>query len=598
MRYRVAATVVIAMELIRILSAQPTSDGERVHIKAAIHRDAWYEDAFGQNPTPFYRNPFIGTPQRPPYPWKPGADVFSGFDVIGNPTPYSFDLALDITKYPAVLSAAGNVPVNIPSAVDKPRVPLQAATASTGGTIAPGTYFIAISWNGAKGPISEFVTAAVPAGTSTNKVTVSGIVWPSSSAPSAAVFAGVDVLHMEELAGASWSALSSDSHSNPTSIEITDVTGNGNGMPDAAAQTFIMRQTPIAHGGLWGAVVSAFSRGATYDVLTFSGASFTVNQWAGYTLSLYYRAASDGLQYPLSLTVASNTATTISIANASGHVPQFAAGDVVVMRAAASHLGTGDTVGDDNFINCYAPSGLSTGGEEIGRLIRVIYGTGAGQSRTVKSNTSKVYTVTEPFSPALDSSSVWIVTEPNSYPEAQSKVIVNDGTGASYGVVNSSPATNTAAQSLLVEVATADANGNHFDMRYQPLREVFIPAQTGLKPVYDIAISGGSAQIDLTNGTVQRIALPNDGSLVSILKPTFTGGFIHSGMEVTIYYDTPSSGTFQTPSHATGMGGFASDTNNGYTTTQVLSVRDKVTYKYQPESVWSIESIRSGCAQS
>jgi hypothetical protein len=237
-------------------------------------------------------------------------------------------------------------------------------------------------------------------------------------------------------------------------------------LPDAAFQRLAIQATTIAHGGLWGAVVTAVSG----DDVTIAGAGWTTNEWAGYILSGYGNSAYIP-QYARNLEVLSNTADTLTM-TASG----FSVGDVVVMRAKAESI-TDNTIGCAKFVNSFAPTGLDTGGSEIGRLIRIIAGTGAGQpAKTIVSNTSTVFTINGTWDITPDATSVWIVTEPTGT-KRTTHVITEDGSSLSFGVVADMPTPSTAAQSLLIEVATADIHGNHLPMRYQPFREVYVPAQ-------------------------------------------------------------------------------------------------------------------------
>lgn len=451
------------MILARLLSAQPTTDGEKWKLKFAAHRDEWYTDAYGQDPAPFHRDPSsLNVANRLPYPWQPTGDTYPSSDAIW-PLGGTFGLAVDTSVYPAKISASGITPVNLPgSDVFAPNVPSDGTVVTSGGFLPAGTYYVAVSWDAYKGPASAFTRIVVPSGT-TNKIVVSGIKWPNSAAPLRLAFVGTSSLNMRVSPTAVGSV--NDANGNPTVITIDRLSTTGVGLPDAAFQRYAMELTPIAHAGAWGAAITSVAS----NVITITGAGWTVNEWAGYKLALYYRAGAT--QVPLNLSVVSNTATTLTM-SATG----FLAGDVVVMRAKATTV-TASTIGCAKFINSFALTGLSTGGSEIGKLIRIIGGTGAGQpAKTVASNTSTAYTINGTWDITPDSTSVWIVTEPSST-KKETGVITNDGISLSFGVVADMPAPSTAAQSLLIEAATADIHGNHFPMRYQPFREVYIPAQ-------------------------------------------------------------------------------------------------------------------------
>lgn len=473
------------MILARLLSAQPTTDGEKWRLKFAAHNDDWYTDAYGQNPAPFLRDP-SGLNPKPalPYIWQPlgGLFIWPSYD-DRQPLESGIGLSIDRSVYPALIKASGNIPCNVSaSSVFAPRVPLTATETTTGGSIPAGTFYIAVTWDSILGPVSEVVKAVATSG-SANIFTIAGIIWPNSAAPNPGVFIGATPQTMKAV---SFTGSVYDANGNPTTIEVDQLPVAGLGLPDPNFQRFVMETTAIAHGGVWGASVTAVSGS---DV-TISGAGWDVNQWAGYVLTLYYRDQTT--QPGLNLEVVSNTADTLTMSHSG-----FLAGDVVVMRAAADHI-TASTIGDDNFENSFAPTGLDTGGSEIGKLIRIIGGTGAGQpGKTIASNTSTVYTINGTWDITPDATSIWIVTEPTAGQRKHTAVITNDGLNLDFGVVVEAPVPLTAAQSLLVEVATADVHGNHFPMRMQPFREVYVPAQA-------VASLAADGEYEIPNTTITR----------------------------------------------------------------------------------------------
>ncbi len=459
------------MTLARLLSASPTDDAERWKLKFQLHLDQWHVDSYGQNPTPFYRQPGLGGRVGPPYPWAPAVVSGGVNDSIWPSRGNFFDLALNTDSYPAHLSMSGNVPVNVPNAGSPPLVPLQASTANTGGTIVPGTYVVRLSSSINFGPVSEIASVIVPAGTNTNTVTISGITWPGSAFPNWSAYIGTSSMKMAlALNGVSATGSSPDANGNPTVVKISAVLDSV-GLPDVNAKTFVVREYPIQHGGAWGDAVTSVSGSDLY--FAGSGAAWTVNQWAGRVLSLYYRPGTgDAAQPLLNFTVVSNTADTLTLNH-----PGFQAGDVVVMRFVSQHISS-TTIGDDLAINNYAPAGLDLTAEK-GRQIQILAGTGAGQPpKTILSNTSKIFTISQPWDVTPDATSVWIVTSPTIAYEYQTKTFTNDGTGG-IGLIDvlvaQTPAVTTEAQSLLIEVATADDAGNFWPMRYQPFREVYVP---------------------------------------------------------------------------------------------------------------------------
>jgi hypothetical protein len=476
-------TVGALMIFFRLLSAQPQTDGEHWKIRGQWHSDDWYTDAYGQNPEPFYRNPQMGPREGPPYPWH--AAQFFIWDLAGHDalrpgsSQLGMSIAIDTSSYPATLSMNGYVPVNmsVPGALSPALMPLQGSTANTGGYIEPGTYQIAVAPEMVTGPLSHFVTVVVPVGTNTNTITVTGIQWPDVAVPFPTAYAGISVLAMGNAAQSAsgyWTGSDPDGNGNPTTITFAAVPPAGALLPppDDNFRKFLVHEYPIQ---VPGAVLAPIISRSSLD-LTFTGAAWTVDQWAGYTLSLYYRpSVGPGNQPGVNRKIISNTATVLSM-DYSG----FLAGDIVVIRAASAHI-TARTIGDDNFVNASVPGGIDVASQP-GRLIWILYGTGANQPpKTVVSATSAgVFTIASDWDITPDATSVWIVTDPTVAYEYLTGAFENDGQNpfSSWSaVVATTPAITAEAQSLLVQVATADKDGNHFPMRYQPFREVYIPPQ-------------------------------------------------------------------------------------------------------------------------
>lgn len=496
---------VSAPQAIRILSLKPDTDGEHWQVKAMWHSDTWYTYAFGQNPTPFQQNPLLSPPQRPPYPWRPGVAVWGSSDALF-PDQKGFSVDLDTSTYPAQLTIGGALAVNTQSSGKPPLVPLQASTASTGGTIKPGTYLIGFSTNGSNGPVSNFVTAVVPVGTSTNTISVAGIQWQSGAAPSILPYIGTSSMNMHACAGASYSGSSPDTNGNPTAYTFTDYTADGLGLPDINAVQYRVEEVGIVHGGNWGDVITSVD--GTGKILTFAAGAWSTNQWAGSVLSLYYRPGVT-TQPALNMVVTSSTATTLTMPSTG-----FLAGDVVVMRSKAGHI-TANTIGDDNLVNSYAPSGLTVN-DEVGNSIYILAGTGAGQPpKTVASNTSTVYTIVGTWDVTPDATSVFIVLAPGITYDT-SRVFTADGTGGTVAVMTTEAIT-TQEQSLLIRVGAVDSSGAYAPMLYQPAREVYIPAQA-TDPTPTIAVTG-NVTLDPIR---QNVAADATAGSFTVTLPPFT----------------------------------------------------------------------------
>lgn len=497
------------MILARVLSATPLSDGEHWDLKCRMHIDECHTDAYQQDPAPFQRNPQLTGRAGPPYPWRPGKAVWSEFDALF-PSLTGFNVYLDTTTSPTSVQIAGNLPVNVSPAGFAPQIPFEGATANTGGSIPPGTYLVALGASAA-GPVTpRFVHVVVPAGTSTNTIIVSGAVW-QAAASQPTPFVGMSSMLM--YAAPAWTGSVPDAFGNNTTFTITSLApsmpypGTGTqypdapGLPDPIFNSLLFQGKDIIHGGVWGAAATSKTIDLVHNTisLTFAGAAWSVNQWRNYVVSSYADdnpvRGFDADQNRNSIVV-SNTANTLvfSIAGSNGDGPQV--GEVVVMRAAAKSI-TATTIGDPNFVNSYAALGLSAGAE-VGNLIRIIAGTGAGQPPIlIQSNTTTVFTLASPWLVTPDSTSVYIIEAAAWRYFLPTGSLVNDGTGAGAFISAWLPITNLLGGSILIEGITLDSAGNWSIERYAPLRELYVPAQPAGGPATDyivpITIVGGVA---------------------------------------------------------------------------------------------------------
>lgn len=482
MRYFFSAVgLVIAMAMIpvRIISAQPSKDGEKVTGKASRHNDDWFRDAYGQDPVPFYRNPFASPPNRIPYPYHPFR--FGGFnnDALF-PGRYTFGSYVA----PGQISLFGLPPINVVSAkTSAPQVPLQATTGS-GGTIPVGTYCLAvvsIDSDGRKSMPSSLISAVILVAGGT--VTIPNVVF-DSGAVSWELYMGPDNLHMWKVA--------SDVVANPVTAGASDLDDDNIGLPDVKVNNFRVIVTPIRHGGIWGAGVAS-NTSTTLKVAS----TVTLDQWAGRVISLYGSvyvinsggvgdATYDGLSpvTPNNWNVTGNSTSGVMTISPqfltetghSGGLVLSLTGDAVVMRAQAN-IASANTIGDSAFVNFFAPTGLATN-SEYGKIVWIIFGTGAGQKATINSNTSTTLTINGAWDVIPDATSIFIILEDSPAVTIECAPFQNDGVGVtdmSIAAIKSLPFTVQGSQSFLVQVVTEDANGNISPVAYAPWSEVFVP---------------------------------------------------------------------------------------------------------------------------
>jgi hypothetical protein len=568
--------------LVRITTIQPTTNYTRSQVTVAWHDDDWYEDAFGQNPSPFYSAADLAGAGLP-LPWRPDSEV--PHSDLYPASDLNFSVAqiyqtLADGSGLAQLYISGRPPVNKFSTISpgpqRPLVPRQGFTAATGGSIAGPTagsqnYVIAICAVDSTGlltPMSNLIQCAIPAGTDTNTLATGTLFWTSETS-GYQVFAGTDINHL------SWQATGTGT---PDSITLTSLNEASYGPPDPSFDHFRMRAKREFHAGVFGLAISSL----TSTTITFLDETFTTDQWANYTLSIIGKPNSQGNIPIIDLLIASNTATVLTLAAGQPDPTSLsvAPGDVAVMRTLAS-THTATTIGDANFINSvqyYDPpiaiadvaisgttatittvsahgyetgqdvviTGIlgstgvngtytsitvtgsttftvtisSAGGDyggggqvqaatdglvvdgEVGNMVRIIAGTGAGQTpKVVVSNTSTVLTVGTAFNPVPDATSIFTVEEASwqyDVDTAKGLIVSNpDPTSApQIGILN---VDNLQGETILVEVVTADANDNLSIENYAPYREVFLFGAPGSqqkqfdKAVWNLGVNGDIA---------------------------------------------------------------------------------------------------------
>lgn len=469
--------------LARVSELSFQTNYQRAMVTLRWHEDVWYTDQYGQQGPPLYSNPRKGLPGRRPYPWQPfGIQPITNDSVYWTIPGYAsgswwhFGVAqsyqtLDDNTQLAKVTVFGCPPVNVfssgASAAQPPIMGIQGTTAATGGTIPDQTViYIKIAAIDASGSLSTLsITVTVATGgngsVNTNTVTTPTIYWQAGTV-GYVLYAGVDEQNLSEQA--------TSSSSTPSTITLTALNLETYGPPDQIADTLHFRGKKIIHGGVWGADVASVSA----NTLTFGPpTNFTVNQWAGYDIMLVANPVSDTTQVKVAnFRVTANDVSGNLTVTPDPVAAGIQAGSAFIMLAAAAHI-TATTIGDDNFVNPYSPSGSTV--NEGQYLIRIIAGTGKSQFRALASNTATVYTVTEPWNPLPDATSRWVIEE-------QGWQYDMDVERISTSTPNPSPAPqvatinvdNFSGNTILLQVNVEDQDGSGSLEPFAPIRLIFI----------------------------------------------------------------------------------------------------------------------------
>ncbi len=402
----------LSLQPFRILQLKPSTNFETCDLLLQWHNDAWYQDSYGQQITPGANGASAMLPARAPYP------VFTGgshYGATADPLhPYSkpnYSLISD-TNWQGqatqikVFRIAGVPPINTFSQLTRaPYVPLQGTPASTGGAIAGGTPiwigFAAEDSAGQLTPLSNLVSVYVPAGTNTNTATVAGIQWATGTVAYHA-WTGTDPQRLYYV-GRTASTPSSVTFA----LALNQQVNGDTSAPDQCLAGLEVDFKRVMIPGVWTGLATA----CTSTTIQFTGAAWTTNQWAGRVVSLVgLKSGSTGAENPpgTSWLIASNTSNTLTLSASYGPAPTSifnpSNGDLaqLVIRAQATSA-TSSSITD---------TGLAlTAGAEVGRVVRIIAGTGAGQFAMIQASTATALTIQGAWGLTPDTTSVFWIEE-------------------------------------------------------------------------------------------------------------------------------------------------------------------------------------------
>lgn len=361
------------LKLFRVSSIKHDRNSERVTIRASWHNDDWYLDTWGQSPDDRWHNPNKGTPDRPPFPWNPSGEAGDAADALwaGEASFTTLQRYQDGEDGTAIASVevVGALPVNSPAPeIEPPFVPLQVSSASTGGTIAGGqTIYLGIAAKDSSGRYStcSFPTSscAIPAGTNTNKLTISGLQWTGSPG-GYAIFAGTSPNDM---------TLQAEAAGTPASVDLLNYTNDGIGQPDVVFDRLRIDAHVVELSGVFGGYVTSKPSSTQ---LQFTGPSWTTNEWVGRVVSAF-RVGPDGTETVIAnYNITANNGNTLTVDRTLGEV---AVGDrcyILCQRTASAS-------------NSITDSKLALSTDALkGMMIMLISGTGRDQIRRIASNTA------------------------------------------------------------------------------------------------------------------------------------------------------------------------------------------------------------------
>lgn len=372
--------------------------------------------------------------QRAPFPWQPNGEFPVVSDVMTQDS--SFVITLDFftdaggNPIPQV-EFGGYPPVNTPGLAPVPDFSsVTAVVATTGGNLPPGIYtFVMEAYDttsttnpGVSDP-SEPFTVTVPAGTNTNKITLSGYTFGAGTQGFALFMAeGRDI---STLALAKFLLTSL-----PTSVAVTAIPPRTFGPRDDDADHFHVQGFDLSDGGVWnlqtdGPVVSSVLRlpGA-------AGVGFTVDQFADYIVEwLPGGIAGVGSATPIARAriLTHDTDGNFTLQDSTGWATN--PGDLI-RCAFKLATATANSFSDPNVDNVLVPGGNTS--DDAGREVWVLKGGSVEQIQTVKSNTTTGWTINDTFDPPITTDSHIVIVWPTA---------VYDFVGGSFTTTSDQPTT-------------------------------------------------------------------------------------------------------------------------------------------------------------
>ena len=465
--------------------------------------------------------------------WHPGYEAAPAGDPLLDPTRKLFTVrqsyftaADEVTR--CLLSVEGYLPVTRFVTNTRPAMRDVAASGTGGNLKADRDYWVSAAARDANGRVSPPALVArvhTPAGADTCQIGAA-MTWPAGSWAGYKTYLS-DSPHRLCLLDnvASWSG------SGPASISW-----GGSGTPQTSSEGIpIPQKEPrlrvkvkrIVHSGVIGTNIVAVGTGY-FDLSPGAGLITANDEFNGRVVSVI--ADNDGEADLWNFTVtgtalATNRLTVTPDPAVLGITPN----DTLIIRTKATTF-SATTLGDAKWQNGQYPGGNTN--DEAGLLLRIISGKGAGQVRRVASNTVTVHTVDQPFDPAPDATSVWILEEAAWLHQSESSIVPADVPNSLVKIPVE--VTNYPQQSLLVlaTLVTPDAESSEID---SPWREIWIYGQDALSvsaptidPVTGVTLTspspaGWSANPDYENLTVSSPKAKVGLTYTPPADPSFTG---------------------------------------------------------------------------
>jgi hypothetical protein len=375
-------------------------------------------------------------------------------------------MADDITQLKLV--ATGKLPVNDFIDDTLPVSVKNCTSQATGGTIVGDRdYYLIVCARDSAGHYTtpSNVVAVRPAAGSTNKITLTDIVWPTGTFAGYDVFAAIDddqmICHQVSVTGAL-----------PASIEVTAPPDRSTwSLPSPNFRNLRIKVKKIPYVGVARITVGSVATNTIVCAETIGS-----DDWTGRDLTVVlFRGELTAPLLNFSVTDFDDDTGTFTV------TPDPAAaglekGDVLAIRAMPPDECATTSIGDAKFQNVMNPGGLIAGAE-IGNLVRVIAGAGRGQIRRISNNTVNTLTIDTPWETLPDETSRFIIEDPVWEYFAESNPTLNSDRTLETSIA--ATVSNQLDCDFLVQVVAVDTHGIESPDELSPIRSIYVNPDTG-----------------------------------------------------------------------------------------------------------------------
>jgi hypothetical protein len=303
------------------------------------------------------------------------------------------------------------------------------------------------------------------------------------------------------------------------------------GMPNAAASGLKIQAKHVYHAGVAGVLVTGVSAPNQIQCLDFKGAT---DNWVGQFLTIISNVNGEVPLWNFKITAFDAPSGTMTVSpncvtyETDGVTidPQnsIQVGDVLIVYSrctSADSTSISNTFWDNSVTRNQFPgtSGMNPG-EEVGRIVRILRGTGAGQWRYISDNDNIKLTVTPAWDTTPDTTSFFIVEAPNWLdPSETNQPIIAPTKDIAVQLHTEIP--NLTDEVVLVGGYLIDTDGNQTDDQFACYRMIYIFGQP--PTVRTVGPGAGPFDVQITDQVLRVDSSANDVAVTLLSLSDYQG---------------------------------------------------------------------------